>query len=233
MPQILKFNSTTDFIYTAVDFIQDKIQNSSNEYDLFRLALSGGGTPLPVYHELFNHESIDWNWVDIFQLDERYVPNQKGESNQFKIQEVAGKNLQLMHEVNWFDLSQDYETAAENYNLLLESLDNEEFLFDLSVLGMGIDAHVASLFPNSELLLEKEKLAGKNLVENKFPKRLSLTYPAIEQSKQAILLIQGTEKLETLQKALDENSTFLDFPIRRLIDNLPQLNIFIDLSDDI
>ena len=74
--------------------------------------------------------------------------------------------------------------------------------FDLILLGMGDDAHTASLFPNTKALNETEKTAVANYVEKMDSYRLTITFPVINDAANVIFLVSGENKAEALHEVL-------------------------------
>src|SRR5690242_20282776 len=72
---------STNFVRDAVDFISQVAQEALRERGEFRLALSGGNTPRPIYSELAKDQSLDWSKVIITFGDERCVPPESDQSN--------------------------------------------------------------------------------------------------------------------------------------------------------
>lgn len=109
------------------------------------LALSGGSTPEPVYRALAN-EPLDWERIDIFQVDERAVSRDHEDRNLGMIRRalrgpwgVCGARVEPMDV-----MADDLNEAARRYAALLPPS------LDVVVLGIGEDAHTASLFPDDE-----------------------------------------------------------------------------------
>lgn len=232
MSKIIKFTNHYDFVQAASDFIQDKIQDAYTEYSLARIVLSGGSTPLPVYAHLAVDDELPWDRVQLFQADERYLPANSKHSNQYQLLQSFGDRLGYLYGTHFFDVSLPFEDSAQRYDELIGSLDNEEFLFDLTVLGMGVDGHTASLFPRNPALSAVDRSAVATIVpDQEFTERLTLTYEAILQSKHIILLLRGDDKIKTLDQALQEQISYQDYPIRRIIDNHQNVTIFV-LGDE-
>jgi 6-phosphogluconolactonase len=109
------------------------------------LALSGGSTPEPAYRALAD-EAVDWERIDIFQVDERAVPRDHEDRNLGMIRRaLRGPGGLCGTRVHPMDvLADDLEDAARHYATLLPAS------LDVVVLGIGEDAHTASLFPDDE-----------------------------------------------------------------------------------
>ena len=202
-----------DFAATqTVETARVSIRSKGN----FTIALAGGTTPKALYQllgsEKFKKE-IDWRQTYFFFGDERNVPPAANESNFRMANENLFTPLKIADEniFRWKTERQDAEIIASNYELtirdffdskreMMDDSDKIEFpRFDLILLGMGNDGHTASLFPFTNALAEKEKIAVANLVEKLGTTRLTLTFPIINNSRNVIFLVNGTDKAEALR----------------------------------
>ncbi|WP_036263706.1 6-phosphogluconolactonase [Methylocapsa aurea] len=178
----------------------------------FALALSGGSTPRRVY-ELFGdadfRSRVDWRKVHLFWSDERFVPSDHKDSNFKMAFDAMIQDLPLSAE-QVHPIPTDAGTpqrAAALYAQTLQGfyggarLDPERPLFDVTLLGLGEDGHIASLFPGSAALDERESWATAVIGVKPEP-RISLTYPALESSRTILFLISGAQKRDILARTL-------------------------------
>ncbi len=191
----------------------------------FTVALAGGSTPKSLYQLLASDEfknKIDWNSVFFFFGDERNVLPDDAESN-FR---MANENLFRPLKINaenifrWETEFEDARTIAADYETkIIDFFDlneNEFPKFDLIFLGMGDDGHTASLFPGTKALAENEKIAVENQVEKLNARRLTLTYPAINNAKNIIFTVRGEDKAETLKAVLEGDFEPQKFPSQKV-----------------
>ena len=141
----------------AVEYITNTCSRAIRSRQVAYLALAGGGTPRAAYSLLSQPEyasRIDWSRLQIFWSDERLVPSDHAESNYRLAAEalllrvpIPSQNIHRMRgELAPTEAAQEYE--AEMRNNLAPGTD--EFpCFDLMMVGMGDDGHIASLFPGS------------------------------------------------------------------------------------
>ncbi len=126
--------------------------------DGFRAALSGGNTPLPFYRKLSEpavSSRLEWAKIHLFWVDERTVPPASPASNYGQADRAFLQKVPLpsenVHRIHTEDRS--IEQAAEDYEETLRSTMKlqpaQVPAFDLIILGMGADGHIASLFPDS------------------------------------------------------------------------------------
>ena len=182
----------------AAELICKSAEKAISYSGSFALVLAGGETPLPLYRKLLDLQ-FPWNKTDFFWSDERCVDKVDSRSNYgnamnafLRQAAVAQKNIhRIKTELSPEEAAISY---AEELNKFKIS-NRRKKLFDLVLLGMGEDGHTASLFPASEALNEKEKLAVA--VQAEVP-RVTLTYPAIADSEMVLFMIKGSNKKELL-----------------------------------
>jgi 6-phosphogluconolactonase len=233
MSKLLKFTHSEDFTTEIAYLIQEKILDVYDKNGLVRLALSGGNTPLPIYEKLAQSQVIPWDRVEIYQVDERYADSTNPDSNQGSISKIFGPVCSFFKEFVTWNTSITIQESSKQYNQYLESVaEEDDFLFDLVILGMGNDGHTASLFPKDPALDNTQDWSIFTLnTDSKTPQRLSLTYKSLLNTDDIFLLLTGEEKLKTLDKVLGENIDFHNFPIRKIIDEHQNTTIFILIDE--
>jgi cystathionine beta-synthase/cysteine synthase A len=175
----------------------------------FAVALTGGSTPKTLYSLLAAspfREQVDWSKVFLFWSDERCVPPTHSESN-YRMAMEAGFNTLPIPKAQIFRMHgehEDVEQAALDYEALIKKHTYEE-TFDLVLLGVGEDGHIASLFPKTHgLHTDQPRLAIANYILQKEIWRLSLTYYCINSSHQILLLALGKSKTESIKRIFSE-----------------------------
>jgi len=184
-------------------------QEAIDQHKWFSVALSGGSTPRSLYSLLASESyssAIDWSRVSFFFGDERNVPPDSDESNYRMAHETLlgplGINTKQVH--RWRTELPDIDDAARSYEADLRNyLDRSKRGLDLVLLGLGDDAHTASLFPHSPALREKERLAVVNPVEKLHADRLTMTFPAINSAVNIMFLVSGKGKSEAVASVLE------------------------------
>lgn len=176
----------------------------------FLVALSGGSTPRALHQALVAQyrDLIPWERVQVFWSDERCVPPDHPESNYRMARETLLEQVPLPPE-NIHRMPgerTDYDAAAADYEAEMRQvfgLPPDVLLrFDLILLGMGPDGHIASLFPGTPALHETSKLAAANWVPQQNMERLTFTYPLLNNARQIMFLVAGAEKAEALRDVL-------------------------------
>ena len=170
----------------------------------FAVALSGGSTPRRLYQLLTQppyHQSIDWTRVHLFFADERFVPHDDEDSTVRLVRETLLAGVDVPDD-NFHAMPTEGDTpegCASRYETTLRDFFGGDAPdFDLILLGMGPDAHTASLFPGHP------DPAGLVASIHDSPKpppiRLTLTYEAIHAADAVWFLITGADKAATLER---------------------------------
>ncbi len=184
----------------------------------FVVAVSGGSTPARLYALLGSDhyaEKIDWRFVHFFWADERFVPHNHEDSNFRLLHENLLSNIPIPHE-NIHPVSTNesaHRISAKKYEDEIKSFfplsqgDLPEF--DLILLGIGEDGHIASIFPGSAVLKEIEHLVVSVESKTHMHPRITLTLPVINDALNVIFLVSGKNKASVVKKVLKERDTSL------------------------
>lgn len=174
----------------------------------FAVALSGGSTPKRLY-QLLATVPFPWARTHWFWGDERFVPPDDPASNFRMTREALLSHVPVpadqIHAVPTIGLTP--EAAAAQYEATLkafhgtEQLTPDRPLFDIMLLGLGTDGHTASLFPGKPMLDEKRRWVGATDDPQGTP-RITLTYPALESSRETLFLVAGADKKDRLREVL-------------------------------
>jgi 6-phosphogluconolactonase len=178
------------------------------ERGAFFIALSGGGTPRPLYELLGTPEwrkRIDWERTHIFLGDERFVPLSNPASNFRMIDQALLSKLDMPKE-NIHPVateSGDAEAAAADYEQqITHAFDRGPIRFDVNLLGVGTNAHTASLFPHTKALHVRNRLVVANYVDELSMWRITFTVPLINASRHILFQAYGEEKANTIYRIL-------------------------------
>jgi 6-phosphogluconolactonase len=185
---------------------------------VFYVALAGGSTPKGLYQKLATTpygEQIDWARLHIFFGDERCVAATHDDSN-FKMARLAMLDHLPIPAENVHRMPTESGDAAEvasRYEATIK-LVMEDKPFDLVLLGLGPDGHIASLFPETPALEVTDTLTASLFVEKFQSWRVTLTYPVINSARQVIVFIAGESKAEIVRDITSESVSGL--PVQRL-----------------
>ena len=160
------------------------------------IVLTGGRTPRGAY-EIAAELEPDWTRVEVWWGDERCVPADDERSNYRLAKESLLDRVSLgtVHRIHG-ELGR--EQGAELFEQELSSLDR----FDLVLLGLGSDGHVASLFPNEPTLdVTDRRAVGAEATLEPFVDRITLTLPPLCAARQVVFLVTGEDKAEAAKRA--------------------------------
>ena len=198
----------------------------------FNLVLSGGSSPKVLFNLLSSEEyrnRIDWSKVFFFFGDERYVPTKDPDYNGQMAKEFLFNPLGILSSQIFLvntDLTPD--AAAANYQQRIrDHFSWEKIVFDFIMLGMGDDAHTASLFPETTILMNKEATVNAVLIkENVW--RISMTAPLINQATCVAFLVFGANKAEALQHVWEGGKNTNLYPSQLIQPQKGELHWFVD-----
>ena len=185
----------------------------------FTFCLTGGETPAPIYELLATrfHHSIDWSEVQFFWGDERCVPPDDSASNFGLAHRTMLSKLDLrpeqVHRMRGEDppdqAAAAYERDLQNFFKITAG---ELPSFNLVMLGLGDNAHIASLFPHTPSIHVKDRLAIAVEVDAPQRHRISLTAPVINQAAYVLFVVSGASKAEAVKHVLDDPPDPDSFP---------------------
>lgn len=206
---IKTFHTEKSWINATVSFIKSLHPNT--------IAISGGNTPKNIYKAMSKLSPV--TTFTFYQVDERYVPKNHPDSNQKMIR--ATLNPKIFHN---FDTSLPVQQAMKKYKKDLQKLPGwPKKTFDLCILGIGEDGHIASLFPDSKALTSKAKIAHTTTKKFAVKDRLTITFPIILKSKNILVLLEKKSKI--LQELQNSTKSWQKFPALKLL-NHKNLHIF-------
>jgi 6-phosphogluconolactonase len=171
-----------------------------------------GGTIAAAAYERIDTDSADWANVEFWFGDERFVPEGHADRNDQQAHDAFLDRVGAtrVHSFAGNDCSLSAAEVADQY---AATLPDEPF--DVVLLGMGPDGHVASLFPHHAALDE----AGRACVElfdspKPPPVRISMTFPALNRTESVWFLVSGDEKADAVSRALADEGTIDETPAR-------------------
>lgn len=187
------------------------------------VALSGGTTPRRLYERLAEppyRDAFPWSRTHWFWGDERFVPQDDRLSNYRMARDTMLSRVPVpaanIHPIPTGAATP--QAAAAIYERELKSfygadrIDVGRPLFDVNLLGLGVDGHTASLFPGTRALTVRDRWVAA-VVGARPEARITLTYPALESSRHVAFLVAGAEKRAILSRL---RSGDCDLPAARL-----------------
>lgn len=174
----------------------------------FSVALSGGETPRRLYELLASPpyaERIHWDAVHVFWSDERCVPEDDPRSNYNMAHQVLLSRVPIppenIHPLRCIESPQ--EMAIHYEEELRQFFNTSNPNFHLVLLGLGADGHIASLFPHTPVLNEKQRWVSQVFNREQNIHRVTFTAPFINQANQIIFLVSGLDKAGVLERVLE------------------------------
>lgn len=193
---------------TVAGELLSRLAAAQSEGRVPQVALTGGGIADRLHRELARlspDAEVDWERVGIWWGDERFVeadsPDRNARQAREAFLEQVGVPDAQVHEIPAADSGRSLEEAAAAYDEVLRAQLHEGF--DVVLLGVGPDGHVASLFPGHPQLGVVDRDAVPVTGSPKPPpERISLTFPALNRSRVVWFLVAGEEKSEAVASAL-------------------------------
>jgi 6-phosphogluconolactonase len=165
-------------------FVAERARRAVEASGSFHFAVSGGHTPWAMFAELAS-ETVPWEGVVVYQVDERVAPPDDPDRNLHHLTEALGAAPARVVPMPVND--DDLEAAAASYAGQLPEH------FDLVHLGLGPDGHTASLVPGDPVLAVEDRLVALTQpYQNRV--RMTLTYPALARARQILWLVTGADK---------------------------------------
>ncbi len=209
------FTNRDEWADAATSWIADNLSNTIASRGEAVIALSGGSTPVPVYGALSNVK-LAWEKIRVEIVDDRETADPDGR-NARMIEKTLRKNNAAAYVRARFDEA----TATANAHL------------DLCVMGMGTDGHTASWFPGAKGLSQAMDLNAPFAIKTidatgcpgagKYPRRNTMTLPAVLNSRQILLLLTGEEKRRVFETAAQKS--VYDAPVKALLAAGPRLTV--------
>lgn len=183
---------------------QDRLAEVIRKRRKASLALAGGTTPGPLYEALSN-AVLPWEKVSITVTDERWITPEDPASNEYLIRDLLMKRRAA---VATFVPMKTNHAKASGGAAIAEKRISPIMPFDICLIGMGPDGHIASLIPGAEGYAAAADPAGTKKIAGVHapgaagaPERMTLTVPGILSSRRIVLLIMGQDKLNVYNEA--------------------------------
>lgn len=234
---LMIFDDQDNLYETAAAALASQCHAAVAERGRFFLVISGGQTPIPLFRLLANppfRDSLPWSKVHVFWADERLVPPTHEASNLGQawsnwLQHVPLPRQQL-HPING---TYTLEHAVRHYESQLAQVSSGPSSwprFDLVVLGIGADGHIASLFPEFAYpLAQTAAVLGVPPGYGDPPiARVTLTPPVLNDARHIMFLVTGTDKADALARTLAPQGDVSQPPARRIRPKNGQLTWFVD-----
>lgn len=212
-PETHIFSDSIQLGEAAAQRVAQIAQEATEQHGRFTVAFSGGSLPAILCPALVREplrSQIGWSAWHVAWADERFVPLSDAESNYRLVREQLFDQVPIPSN-QIFVINESLatvESAAVAYQAqlagLFHSVPGQVPHFDLILLGMGPDGHVASLFPNHPLLQESERwIAPVSDSPKAPPQRITFTLPLLNAARHLLFIVTGSNKAEKVQTALN------------------------------
>ncbi|MCW3111398.1 MAG: 6-phosphogluconolactonase [Segetibacter sp.] len=208
--------TTKEVLHAAAEYFVKTANEAISKQGRFTVALSGGSSPKGLFELLASeyHTQVEWSKVYFFFGDERYVPADHPESNALMAKKALFDPLNIApHQIFAMDTALEPKATAEAYQQAIEN----HFApgppkFDLILLGLGDDAHTASLFPHTDVVNASEVGVKEIFVQDKQVYRITFTAPLINLAHHIAFLVFGSSKAEAVHHVLQGDKDYNQYP---------------------
>ncbi len=243
--QIIIQRSPEEVAAAVAEWLIDSIREVLEVQRFCSIALSGGTTPKRLYERIAEHKlsSVDWSRVMLVWGDERNVSPEDSESNFRMVKETWLDRAIATREPGWIPLYFSVpvnpvspEKSAKEYGEVLRRVLKSDGsrgsipLLDIVLLGLGDDAHTASLFPETQALHEKEEIFVANYVPKLGVYRLTMTYPIINAASRIAFMVCGASKQAAVEVVWHGPRQDSLYPAQRIQPIQGDLLWFLDLA---
>jgi 6-phosphogluconolactonase len=201
----------------ALELILSKIDTAIEQRGRFTIALSGGSTPKPLY-EAIAKQNLAWDKIHVFWGDERYVPPDHPDSNELMARRAWLDRVNIpaanIHAIPTLEAEPAVAAAKHEQHLqeFFHLASGELPALDVVLLGMGDDAHTASLFPHTAALKIRDRLITVGNKDSSI--RITFTYPLINSARSVIFIVAGANKRPALAQVFAPVADDFTYPSR-------------------
>ncbi len=202
------YNELESLSQAAAELFTIQSRNATIQCGRFSVALSGGGTPRRLFEILSAppfRKRIHWNDVHVFWSDERCVPEDDPRNNASMARQALLNQVPIpagnIHPIRCNGSPQQAATQYEQE--LREFFSTQNPHFHLVLLGLGKNGHIASLFPHTPVLNEKDRWVSEVFIKRLNMYRVTFTAPFINQASQVVFLVSGLDKARVLERVLE------------------------------
>ncbi len=216
--EIQVFPTLEELSHKAAAIFVDMSKKSIASKEKFSVAVSGGSTPRRFYSLLSSdpyRKRVSWHHVYFFWVDERCVPRDHEDSNFRVVFKTLLSKLSIPEDnINRIKGEAGPEKGAREYEEIIRKFFGKAGLpaFDLIILGIGEDGHIASIFPGSKALKKTAKLVVPVYTEKTQKHRITLTLPVLNNGSRIIILAAGSSKAGILHEILCKSDRMKQYP---------------------
>jgi 6-phosphogluconolactonase len=213
---IEKYSDADELVAAAGDRLVGAVTAAIDARGVAHVVLTGGGTGVKLLKRVGERGgAIDWSKVHLYWGDDRYVPAADDDRNDKQAREalldhidIPAANVHAMPASDgpFGESAEGLAAAAVAYEdeLAASAVDGDPTpVFDVHLLGMGGEGHVNSLFPDTPAVEETARfVVGVTDSPKPPPRRITLTLPAVQRSREVWLVVAGAEKADAVAAAI-------------------------------
>jgi 6-phosphogluconolactonase len=227
------YKTPDEVIEGLANYFIQTVKTAIKEKNECAVVLSGGNSPKKLYELLASMDygnQIDWDKVYFFFGDERYVPFNDPGNNGNMVKKALFEPL-MIPDANIFYINTAVppgESAKKYSQRILSYFKNNPVRFDLILLGLGDNAHTASLFPHTPVLKEKKALVSAVYIQELSSYRITMTAALINEAHAISFLVYGDAKANAVHDVLEGEKDFETYPAQLIIPEDGVLHWFLD-----
>ena len=234
--EIAIFPTIHEIAEKIIEDFQQMVFKHADQSSKIHIALSGGNTPKTIYQMMARslaEERLPWSIIHFYWGDERCVAGHHPDSNYGMVYNTLLKYIPIPPE-NIHRISGENDPLKETKryaDLLLKNIDTKidhipQFTWIL--LGLGEDGHTASLFPDQQIIKEKNSICACTKNPVKGYQRITFTYPLINQASRITFLVSGDSKSAILARIIGERRPRHNYPASKIDPLYGKLQWYID-----
>jgi 6-phosphogluconolactonase len=209
-PIVNRFKDADGVAVGAAEAIAKRVGELLAEQPTVNLVVTGGTVGILTLTKLRDTQ-IDWRNVHVWWGDERFVERNSGDRNELQARQALLDHIDIpaanLHPFPASDEGLSLDEAASEFRSVVEGV-----AFDILLLGIGPDGHVASLFPGKDT--QGELVVAEHDSPKPPPMRLSLSYEAISSAREVWFTVAGADKQNTVATAFGDNPQ--ELPVGRV-----------------
>ena len=209
-PIVNRFKDADEVATGAAEAVVARVQELLAEQSEVNLVVTGGTVGILTLAKL-RELSMDWSRVQIWWGDERFVEKQSGDRNELQAKKALLDHIDIpaanLHPFPASDEGLSLDEAAEAFRKVVAGVK-----FDILLLGIGPDGHIASLFPGKNA--EGELVVAEDDSPKPPPQRLSLSYEAIRSAREVWFTVAGADKQNAVATAFGDSPE--ELPVGRV-----------------
>lgn len=216
------FDSSNDLAFGFAKILSEKFREILDKKPAINIAISGGNTPNLLFKALSSEykESINWEKINFYWVDERCVPPGSPDSNFGNAYNFLFWKIKLSPANIYRIKGEDTpEEEAERYSFLVKNNIPEEAglpRFDILILGIGQDGHVASIFPGQLALFNSANIYEVSESPYTGQKRITMTGKVINNAENIYILVSGKNKADVIGNILNRTQDAERYPAGKI-----------------